>query len=193
MRGIRLKATNDIQIRKGKPSDYENVVSVMPHWWDGRDLTSMLPKVFFIHFHNTIYIAESKNELVGFLVGFFSQSEDNVGYIHFAGVHPSYRKRGVGRLLYHKFFDACAANGRSIIQSCTSPVNKLSINFHERMGFAIEPGDGIIDNMPVTLDYLGSNNPKALFRKENSDRGALADKGCVSHKTVKGMCGTIRR
>jgi len=57
------------------------------------------------------------------------------------------------------------ANDRSIVKSCTSPVNKLSINFHRKMGFEIEAGDGIIDDVPVTLDYLGKGNPKVLFKK----------------------------
>lgn len=138
----------------------------MPDWWNGRDLTSMLPKVFFIHFHNTIFIAELKNEFVGFLVGFFSQTDETVGYIHFVGVHPNYRETGIGRLLYQKFYDACKTNNRSIVKSCTSPINKLSIQFHQRMGFEIEPGDGMIDGVPVTLNYLAQNDSKVLFRKE---------------------------
>jgi ribosomal protein S18 acetylase RimI-like enzyme len=161
-----MNANSDIRIRNGRPSDHEKVISIMPDWWDGRDLTSMLPKVFFIHFHNTIYCAELKNEFVGFLVGFFSQTDEQVGYIHFVGVHPGYRKTGIGRLLYQKFYDACKINNRSIVKSCTSPINKLSINFHKRIGFEIESGDGIIDDVPVTLNYLGKNNPKVLFRKE---------------------------
>lgn len=161
-----MNAINDIEIRNGRPSDHEHVISVMPDWWDGRDLTSMLPKVFFIHFHNTIYIAEMKNRLVGFLVGFLSQSDDNVGYIHFVGVHPSCRKAGIGRLLYQKFYDACKTNDRSIIKSCTSPINKLSIDFHSRMGFIIESGDGSIDGIQVTMDFLRKNDPKVLFRKK---------------------------
>jgi GNAT superfamily N-acetyltransferase len=165
-----LNAINDIKIRNGRPSDHENVISVMPGWWEGRDLTSMLPKIFFIHFHNTIYIAELKNQLVGFLVGFLSQSDNNMGYIHFVGVHPSYRRAGIGRLLYHKFYDACKTNDRSIVKSCTSPINKLSINFHQRMGFAIESGDGIMEDVPVTLNYLGNNDPKVLFRKVLNQR-----------------------
>lgn len=165
-----MNAINDIRIRNGRPSDYEKVIAVMPDWWDGRDLTSMLPKVFFIHFHNTIYIAELKNELVGFLVGFLSQTDARVVYIHFVGVHPSYRKAGIGRLLYQKFYDACKTNDRSIVQSCTSPINQLSIDFHKRMGFEIESGDGIIDDVPVTLNYLGKSDHKVLFRKELNQR-----------------------
>ncbi len=81
-----MKTTDSIKIRNGEPSDHEKVVSVMPSWWDGRDLTNSMLKVFFIHFCNTTYIAQMSDELVGFLVGFLSQSDENAGYIHFVGV-----------------------------------------------------------------------------------------------------------
>lgn len=161
-----MNTTNSVTIRNGKPSDHERVVSVMPYWWDGRDLSSSVLKVFFIHFCNTTFIAEAINELVGFLVGFFSQADDNMGYIHFVGVHPDYRKAGIGRLLYQRFYDACIKDNRSIATSCTSPINKLSIGFHLRMGFAIEPGDSAIDGIPVTMNYLRKDDPKVLFRKD---------------------------
>ena len=161
-----MNKLNEINIRNARPSDHEKIVSVMPEWWGGRDLSSSVLKVFFIHFSNTIYIAEINNELVGFIVGFMSQTEENVGYIHFAGVHPKFRKSGIGRLLVQKFYEVCKTNNRSIVKSCTSPVNKLSINFHQKMGCTIEPGDGIIDGVPVTLNYLGKDNPKVLFKKD---------------------------
>lgn len=154
-----------LKIRNGKPPDHEKIVSVMPEWWGGRDLSSSVLKVFFIHFKQSTFIAEIGDELIGFLVGFMSQSEERVGYIHFAGVHPQFRKFGIGRRLFEKFYAACKANDRSILKSCTSPVNKLSINFHRKMGFEIEAGNGIIDDVPVTLDYLGKGNPMVLFKK----------------------------
>ena len=136
----------------------------MPDWWDGRDLRSMLPKVFFVHFCNTSFVIEAENLLIGFLVGFMSQTDENVGYIHFVGVHPKFRKEGIGRKLYNQFIEQCKLNKRTIIKSCTSPINKLSISFHQRMGFTIEAGDDEIDGIPVTLNYLGDNNPKVIFR-----------------------------
>ena len=153
-------------IRNTLPTDYQRVISVMIDWWNGRDLRYMLPKIFFIHFCNTSFIVEAEDQLLAFLVGFMSQTDDNVGYIHFVGVHPEFRKKGIGRELYSQFFNKCKLNKRRIIKSCTSPVNKLSIAFHQRMGFLIETGDGVIDGMPVTLNYLGVNAPKVLFRLE---------------------------
>ena len=160
-----MNELDDVKIRNGDPLDHGNIVSVMPEWWGGRDLSSSVLKVFFIHFRNTTFVAEIADQLIGFLVGFMSQFEEYVGYIHFAGVHPQFRKLGIGRLLYEEFYSACKANNRSIVRSCTSPVNKLSINFHRKMGFEIEPGDGIVDDMSVTSDYLGKGNPKVLFKK----------------------------
>ncbi len=155
-----------ITIRGGAPADYESIIPLMPDWWDGRDLRAMLPKVFFIHFSDTVYIAEHAGELVGFLVGFFSQAQKETGYIHFVGVHPEFRQQGVGCMLYEEFFAACRAQGRAIIKSCTSPVNKLSIAFHKGMGFIVEEGDGVVDGIPVTMNYLGEGEHKVLFQKE---------------------------
>lgn len=155
-----------ITIRNGTPSDHENVIAVMPDWWGGRDFRSSVLKVFFFHFSNTTFIAEDHGVLVGFLVGFLSQSEEQVGYIHFVGVHPDYRRAAVARTLYQRFFDVCTANNRSIIKSCTSPVNKLSVSFHKGMGFELEPGDGAVDGLPVTMNYLRLNDHKILFKKK---------------------------
>ena len=160
-----MSEPGNVKIRNATPLDHEKVISVMPEWWGGRDLSSSVLKVFFIHFNSTAYIAEIGDELVGFLVGFMSQTEEKVGYIHFAGVHPQHRRASIGRLLYEKFYVDCKANGRSIVKSCTSPINKLSINFHQKMGFEIEPGDGIVDDVPVILNYLGKDSPKVLFKK----------------------------
>lgn len=160
-----MSELDNVRIRNGTPLDHEKIVSVIPKWWGGRDLASSILKIFFIHFKDTTYIVEIKNELVGFLIGFMSQAEKKVGYIHFVGVHPQFRKTGIGRMLYEKFFSACKANGRSIVQSCTSPINKLSIIFHQKMGFEIEPGDAMDGDIPVTSDYLGKDDPKVLFKK----------------------------
>ena len=155
-----------IRIRNSSPSDHERVLAVMPSWWGGRDLTAMVPKVFFVHFTNTSFIAEIDQQFVGFLIGFMSQAEEEVGYIHFVGVHPDFRKQGIGKMLYQRFFLCCKKKKRAIVKSCTSPVNTLSIDFHRNMGFIIETGDGIIDDIPVTMDYLGVDDPKVLFMKK---------------------------
>ena len=117
-----------LNIRHSEPSDHPRIIKAMKDWWDGRDLTSMLPRLFLEHFHNTsIVIEDGENELIAFLIGFLSQSQANEGYIHFVGVHPEYRGLGLGTYLYHRFFQLCKKNNRTIVRACTSPVNKGSI------------------------------------------------------------------
>jgi ribosomal protein S18 acetylase RimI-like enzyme len=111
-------------------------------------------------------VIEKNEELIAFLIGFLSPSRINEGYIHFAGVHPDYRGMGFGNYLYDRFLMVCKDNNRDTIRSCTSPVNKGSIEFHRKMGFNILNGNGDVDGIPVTLDYNKPNDHKVRFEKK---------------------------
>lgn len=94
---------DDFTIRHAEPFDYQPIVSVLNDWWDGRIMSDMLPKLFFVHFRETSFVAESGVNIVGFLIGFLSQTFPDQAYIHFAGVHPNYRRRGLACNLYGHF------------------------------------------------------------------------------------------
>jgi GNAT superfamily N-acetyltransferase len=129
-----------VTIRALRPSDYRPVISVIDDWWGGRHMADMLPRPFFEHFTDTSFAAERDGELVGFLVGFKSQSRRGEAYIHFVGIHPDERGRGLGRRLYERFF--AAVRGCEVVRAVTSPVNRGSVEFHRRMGFEVDHGDG---------------------------------------------------
>ena len=154
---------NGLRIRNSKSSDHPRIIGVLKDWWGGRDLTWMLPKLFLIHFNNTSFIVEKHDNLIAFLIGFLSPARPKEGYIHFAGVHPDYRGIGIGEFLYNRFFKICKENDRDTIRTCTSPVNKGSIEFHKKIGFQISTGDVEIEGIQVTLDYNRPNDPKVLF------------------------------
>jgi ribosomal protein S18 acetylase RimI-like enzyme len=139
--------------RRPIPDDWERVMAVMPTWWDGRDLRSMLPRVFFDHFRGTSIVVEHEDALIGFLVGFCCPDHDDEAYIHFAGVHPAWRRVGLARDLYRRFFGLARAEGRSVVRACTAPVNTGSIAFHTALGFSVLPGDDEVDGVPVTTDH----------------------------------------
>ena len=128
-------------------------------------MADMLPKLFFVHFRQTSFVAERDGNIVGFLVGFVSQTFSNEAYIHFAGVHPEFRKKGLGCALYERFFDAAKKLGRSVVRCVTSPVNKGSVSFHLRMGFSIEPSPKNIESIPVAESYDGRGGDRVLFYK----------------------------
>ena len=157
----------DTKIRKADPADHDRVIGALQDWWGGRDLTAMLPKLFLNHFHDTSLVAQKDDRMIGFLIGFLSPSPKlkNEAYVHFMGVHPDFRKKSIGKTLYERFFEICRAYNRTVVRACTSPVNRGSIEFHERIGFQLDPGDDEIDGFPVTRDYNRPGDHKVRFIK----------------------------
>lgn len=154
-----------MEIRLVKSSDYQIISPLINDWWGGRQMSDMLPKLFFVHFNNTSFIAEKDGKIVGFLIGFLSQSYANEAYIHFVGVHPEYRNYGIGKQLYHQFFKVAQHYNRTIVRAVTSPVNKVSIVYHKKMGFELEQGDSVVNGVPVHTNYDGSGQGRVLFKK----------------------------
>ncbi|USG68317.1 GNAT family N-acetyltransferase [Brevibacillus ruminantium] len=154
-----------MNIRHVRESDYVPVISVINDWWGGRQMADMLPKLFFQHFQDTSLVMEKEGELLGFLIGLVSQTDPNQAYIHFVGVHPAYRKDGIAKQLYELFFEKVKRKGCRTVRCVTSPVNKVSIAFHTRMGFQVEMGDGEVDGVPVTTNYDGKGHDRVLFLK----------------------------
>ena len=121
-------------------------------------MAPILPKLFFIHFEGTSFVAEDPDgELLGFVCGFLSQTADDEAYIHFIGVTPEDRGDGLGRALYERFFEEARANGRTSVRCVTSPVNQGSLAFHEAMGFQVER---------VVEDYDGPGEDRVLLVKQ---------------------------
>jgi ribosomal protein S18 acetylase RimI-like enzyme len=149
----------DVAIRHAKPSDYGRVIGRVNVWWGGRDMAPMLPKLFFLHFEGTSFVAEEGEDLVGFLCGFLSQTAEDEAYIHFVGVSPDHRGEGVGRALYERFFDEVRAHGRTSVRCVTSPANADSVAFHEALGFVVDR---------VVPDYDGPGEDRVLLLKSLS-------------------------
>jgi ribosomal protein S18 acetylase RimI-like enzyme len=146
------------QIRHANPSDYGRVIQHVNAWWGGRDMAPMLPKLFFLHFEGTSFVAEDEEgKLVAFLIGFLSQTDPEEAYIHFVGVAPVQRGSGIGRELYERFFAVVAKEGRTIVRCVTSPVNEGSVAFHQSLGFVAER---------VVENYDGPGEDRVLFVKQ---------------------------
>ena len=154
-----------MEIRNIKQSDYYVISPLLNEWWNGRQMIDKLPKLFFDHFSNTSFIAEKDGEIIGFLIGFLSQSHIDEGYIHFVGVHPAHRGCSIGKQLYHTFFETIKRYGRSVVRCITSPVNKTSIAYHIRMGFEIEGGNRLVNGIAVHSNYDGPERERVLFVK----------------------------
>ncbi|CAG7626269.1 GNAT family N-acetyltransferase [Paenibacillus allorhizosphaerae] len=152
--------------RTVRASDYPEVIAVINAWWGGRNMADMLPKLFFVHFQNTSFIVEEKGQILAFLIGFVSQTNTNEGYIHFVGVHPDHRKKGMAKCLYETFFGKIKPLGCNTVRCVTSPVNKNSIMFHTNLGFQVEQGDSEVEGISVHTNYDGKGESRVLFVKK---------------------------
>jgi ribosomal protein S18 acetylase RimI-like enzyme len=145
-----------VGIRHAKPSDYGRVIGRVNVWWGGREMAPVLPRLFFLHFEGTSFVAEDGDELAGFVCGFLSQTEPHEAYIHFVGVAPEYRGAGLGRTLYERFFEEVRGHGRSVVRCVTSPANTVSVAFHDALGFEVDR---------VAKDYDGPGEDRVLLVK----------------------------
>ena len=152
-------------LRHLEVKDHNTIIQVVDEWWGGRPMAGMLPRLFFEHFQPTSFVIEENGEIQAFLVGFRSQTNPAEAYIHFVGVHPDTRGKGLGRFLYEQFFAAVRQLGCTEVHSITGPVNKGSIAFHTSMGFEILPGDAEADGVAVTTNYDGQGNDRVRFRR----------------------------
>jgi len=113
------------RLRTAEAADYDRIIAVVDDWW-GRPVRQALPRLFLDHFHATSFIAEHDGDLAGFLIGFLSPSLPDAAYIQFVGVDPRLRGTGLARLLYERFFDLAAADGRHVVRAVTAPLNSRS-------------------------------------------------------------------
>ena len=154
--------------RPATEGDHARVVAAIPDWWqtpNSATLPLLLPRLFFQHFGDTSTIVEDRDgRLAAFLVGFRSQSQPEVAYVHFVGVRPDLRGAGLARTLYERFFAQMQALGCRRVDAITGPVNLRSQAFHRAMGFALG-GDTGLDGVPAYLDYDGPGEHRVTFTR----------------------------
>jgi ribosomal protein S18 acetylase RimI-like enzyme len=143
-------------LRQARPADYNRIIGVVDDWW-GRPVSRALPRLFLDHFASTSLIAETGDDLTGFLVGWVSPSQPDVAYIHFAATRPDLRRSGLARSLYERFAAQAVAAGCTELQAITSPANDDSIRFHQRLGFAVSE--------PIS-DYNGAGTSMVVFARQ---------------------------
>jgi ribosomal protein S18 acetylase RimI-like enzyme len=91
--------------------------------------------LFSEFFENTSIVIYSEDKLVGFLLGFLSQTKPNQGYIYTIGVAEGYRGNGIGKLLIESFQENIQSLGADEIYLTTTPDNQKALGFYEHMGF----------------------------------------------------------
>jgi GNAT superfamily N-acetyltransferase len=158
-----------VRTRTMTKADFDQVVSVIDHWWGGPGSTFAQP-VFFHELGRMALVAEeaspddphTKPEMAGFLLGFVADDQatelqrHRTGYVYLVGIHPQFRRRGVGRLLYQRFTEDCIREGCSRMKAITTPGHDGSIRFHLGVGWEASEQE----------DYAGPGRKRIVFVKD---------------------------
>jgi ribosomal protein S18 acetylase RimI-like enzyme len=123
--------------------------------------------LFTKYFANTCFVAEIDNQIVGYILGFISQLEKNVAYIHNICIAPDLRRKKIGSGLYQKFFQNMKNEKCQKIFLIINPKNKLSISYHESLGFNIskEGEEFYVEGVRASKDYNGPGKHMVVMCK----------------------------
>ena len=134
--------------------DFDEIVTVMDQWWGGPSGTKPLP-IFFYEFGSYALITEEQGVMVGFLLGFITDRDPRVAYIHLIGIHPQFRRRGVARALYEEFARRAEAQGAVQLKAITTVGNQGSVEFHKALGFETQEVE----------EYAGPGRARYVFTR----------------------------
>lgn len=154
-----------MNVRRIAKDDFDRIVEVIDHWWGGPIGTFAHP-IFFYELGKHALVVQQGPEMIGFLLGFIAAGSagttvnsepqsSQCGYVHLVGIHPDYRLRGVGRLLYDRFTNECRESRCLRMKAITTPGNEGSIRFHLALGWNLQEVD----------DYAGPGRRRIVFSK----------------------------
>jgi GNAT superfamily N-acetyltransferase len=154
-----------MDVRRITKDDFDRIVEVIDHWWGGPIGTFAHP-IFFYELGGAALVVEEGSLMIGFLLGFLAtgtgsmrgapaESGARVGYVHLVGIHPDFRRRGVGRLLYDRFTENSRLAECAGMKAITTPGNEGSIRFHVALGWDAQEVE----------DYAGAGRRRVVFTK----------------------------
>ena len=129
-----------METRSLTKADFDQVVEVIDRWWGGPIGTFAHP-IFFYELGGNALVVEDAGQMIGFLLGFVAHEPVKTGYVHLVGIHPDYRRRGVGRLLYESFTETCRAAQCVRMKAITTLGNEGSQRFHLALGWDVTEVD----------------------------------------------------
>lgn len=147
----------EVTIRGVKEKDFLNIMRVAAECAPVPLERDSIYHCFTRYFADTCFVAESSDLVIGFILGWISQVENTVAYVHNVCVAPEMRKKGIATRLYDRFIEAVKVKGCKKVFLIINPRNEASLRFHQALGFRVsEEGEGIeVDGVRAVKDYNG--------------------------------------
>lgn len=150
----------EITTRTGNQEDFlpvHNFVSACPPL---ENYAEHVYKILLRNFGDTCFIAEARNRIVGWVLGFFSQTHDIPTYFLWQiGVAPFMQGFGIGKQLLADAEHALIEKGCKRIELTIDPVNTPSQKLFEALGYR-----NISDSENQTVTVAGNTAVKDFYR-----------------------------
>lgn len=125
---------DDLPARPLRAADFHAARAVVDGWFD-RPVGLVMHRLFFEELGPSGVWLGDEATPAGFLLGFGSEADSRLAYIHFHAVDPAWRRKGVGGRLYREFGERMASRGRNRVRALAPMWNTASQRFHESLGF----------------------------------------------------------
>jgi GNAT superfamily N-acetyltransferase len=130
-------------IRHPTETDQPRIVELVDEWFGGRRVRYLVARAWFRHVGSTSWLVEDPDgHPIGFLIGYRSQDHQGEAVVHLMAVHPSHRRRGIGRTLMGSFLAAVAEAGVTTVTAVGWPGEPVAVAFFRALGFALDDGPG---------------------------------------------------
>lgn len=148
--------------------DQPAIVAQVDEWFAGRRVRHLVVRAWFRHVASTSWIADEGGSPIGFLIGYRSQDHPAEAVLHLMAVHPSHRRRGIGRALVESFLADVAASGARSVTALAWPGDPIPTAFFRALGFSPVDGPGA-RNLYGTIawpDYEAAGEDRIVFVRE---------------------------
>lgn len=129
------------------------VLSLLPAFWDGREVQHLHHPVWFRQFRAAAQAARTDDgALCGYLLGCVTPG---VAYVHVVATLPEARGKSLARRMYEHVFRMADEAGCRTVEAVTTPGNAASIAFHRSVGFTAS----------LVRDYAGPGEDRVYFAR----------------------------
>lgn len=156
----------DLVFRRPTDDDQVGVVVQIDDWFAGRHVRHLVGRTWFRHTASTSWVVERSDGLiVGLLLGALSQDRPADAILHLVAVHPSHRRRGIGRALVDSFVADVTATRVRTVTAVGWPGEPVATAFFAAVGFWPEVGPGSVNRYgtPAWPDYEAPGEDRVVF------------------------------
>ncbi|SRR5712692_2378604 len=154
-------------MRNAGETDFMSCVLIARRAWPEFKERESIYHLFCKFFSNTCFVCERDGKVDAFLLGFLSQVDTKLAYIHLVAVDPPAQRQGLAERLYHKFFETVSGIGARQVRLIVNPDNRASLALHRKLGFQADlHGDTIeVEGVLAAKDYNGPGQHMVPFSR----------------------------